>query len=253
MARRPTSRTFVVTALALAVTPALFAASSKRSALLAGGTPSLSFIRTMEPAPALTPLAPPSDLAAERARNLVVIQPLAAPTVTVTVENINTDEKATFSLGYGGEVSPDQAAAVAHFFRCRRTGREKRIAQGTLALLADVGRRFPGKTIEVVSGFRAPPYGVKHSKHFRGQAIDLRVRGVRSATVRDYVWREHHNVGVGYYLHENFVHMDFRPGEPDMAWTSTEEDGPLHYNPRWSVKARRAKRQLAGARMVSSL
>jgi uncharacterized protein YcbK (DUF882 family) len=250
MARRPTFRTLAVL-LGLAVTPALFAATSKHRPLLASMTPPLSFVRATDAAPA--PLAPPSDLAAERARNVVVIQPLPPPRVTLNLENVNSEERATFFIGAGGEMAPEQVAAVAHFFRCRRTGREMKINPGVLAMLVDVGKRWPGRTIEVVSGFRAPPYGAPHSKHFRGHAIDLRVKGVRSATVRDFVWREHKEVGVGYYLHENFVHMDFRPGEQDMAWTATEEDGPLQYNPRWSVKARRAKRTLAGGTRVASV
>ena len=34
------------------------------------------------------------------------------------------------------------------------------------------------------------------------------MRGVRSAQVRDFIWRDHHGVGVGYYTGENFVHID---------------------------------------------
>jgi uncharacterized protein YcbK (DUF882 family) len=240
MTRRPISRAFVGTLLALAVTPALFAATSKYRPQLAGlaAPPSLSLVRSAEPAPA-------SDLAAERAKNRVVIEPLPPPRIVVTLENINTDERATFALGYQGEISAEQTAAVRHFFRCRRTGREMRIAPGVLTILVDVARRWPGRVIEVVSGFRAPPFGAPHSKHFRGHAIDLRVRGVRSAAVRDFVWREHRQVGVGHYTRENFVHVDFRPGEQDMAWSATEEDHPPQYNPRWSVKARKLRR-LAG-------
>ena len=88
---------------------------------------------------------------------------------------------------------------MEHFFRCRRTGKHRPLDAGMLALLADIAQRWPGRIIEVISGYRAPPFGAPHSRHFLGHAIDLRVRGVRTAKVRDYVWREHQGVGVGHY------------------------------------------------------
>jgi hypothetical protein len=108
-----------------------------------------------------------------------------------------------------------------------------------LAMLADVASHWPERTIEIISGFRAPPYGAPHSKHFRGEAIDLRLPGVRTTTLRDYLWRENHGVGVGYYKKENFVHIDSRPDANDRAWSGSEEGGPEELNPRWARKARR--------------
>jgi uncharacterized protein YcbK (DUF882 family) len=194
-----------------------------------------------------------SDAAAARRR--VIIQPLPVPMVAVKLENVNTDEAATFQIGTEGELLPDQALALEEFFRCRRSGRHLAMAPGVLALLADVARHWPGRTIEVISGFRAPPFGAPHSKHFRGHAIDLRVQGVRTAALRDYVWKGHHGVGVGHYPETNFVHMDSRPGEPDTAWTAADEEGTPEYHPRWAWKARhprqsghgRAKSTLAAA------
>lgn len=176
------------------------------------------------------------------ARRRIVIEPLPVPTVAVSLKNVNTDESATFQVGKYGEVTPDQARTINQFFRCRRTGRTRPMAPGVLALLADVAARWPGRTIEVISGFRAPPYGAPHSKHFRGHAIDLRVRGVRTALLRDHLWRSHHQVGVGHYPSTNFVHMDWRPGEPDTAWTAADEEGTPVYHPRWARKARQVRK-----------
>jgi uncharacterized protein YcbK (DUF882 family) len=203
-------------------------------------------VRSPEPAPVLAPASAPE------ARARLVIQPLPPPDITVTVENVNTDEKSTFHVGRDGQVSPDQVAAVNTFFRCRRTGREKAMAPGVLALLAEVAQHWPGHTIEVVSGFRAPPFGAPHSKHFAGHAIDLRVRGVRSTLVRDFIWRDHHGVGVGHYPSENFVHLDARPGEADMAWTGQGEDGIPAYAPRWAWKARHPGHRHHGSPLASS-
>jgi uncharacterized protein YcbK (DUF882 family) len=221
-------------------------------------TVSMSTVRGAEMAPP-APSEPSGDESgtvtairpAVPARRFLVIEALPPPDVTVALENINTDETATFAIPRDGRLHPAQAAQVRHFFRCKRTGREKAIAPGTLALLAEVAQRWPGHVIEVVSGFRAPPYGAPHSKHFAGHAIDLRVRGVRSALVRDFIWRDHHGVGVGHYPSENFVHLDSRPGEPDMAWTGVGEDGIPAYSPRGAWRARHPGR--SGSRAASPL
>src|SRR6185436_12765466 len=187
------------------------------------------------------PQATPEEQALA-ARRRIIIEPLPVPLVTVKLSNVNTQETATFHIGREGEVTADEGAAIEQFFRCRRSGRHMTMAPGVLAMLADVAKRWPGRTIEVVSGFRAPPFGAPHSKHFRGHAIDLRVKGVRTAALRDFVWRGHHEVGVGHYPSTNFVHMDSRPGEPDTAWTAANEEGTPVYNPRWATRARQVRK-----------
>jgi len=159
--------------------------------------------------------------------------------VKVHLERADNHEIMTFNLPLDGRLDPDDAKVIAYFFRCRRTGRQRSINPGVLALLADVAVQWPERTIEIISGFRAPPYGAPHSKHFRGLAIDLRIRGVRTTALRDYLWREHRGVGIGYYRKENFVHMDSRPAAHERAWSGSEEGGPTRPNPRWARKARR--------------
>src|SRR6185436_17652599 len=155
------------------------------------------------------PQATPEEQALA-ARRRIIIEPLPVPLVTVKLSNVNTQETATFHIGREGEVTADEGAAIEQFFRCRRSGRHMTMAPGVLAMLADVAKRWPGRTIEVVSGFRAPPFGAPHSKHFRGHA------------------------------------MDWRPGEPDTAWTATDEEGVPNYHPRWALRARRAKKDRGG-------
>jgi uncharacterized protein YcbK (DUF882 family) len=168
----------------------------------------------------------------------IVVTPLPDLPITVTLRNVNSEEMDSFAIPSNGQADAVTATALKHFLRCQRTGRERAMAPGLLAMLASVAQQWPGQVIEVVSAFRAPPFGVPHSKHFIGHAIDLRVAGVKTAKLRDFIWSKHHEVGVGYYLVENFVHMDWRPGEPDFAWESDREgDVPL-INPRWAYAAR---------------
>ena len=157
-------------------------------------------------------------------------------TVSVSLYNVNNREQATFVLPLDGKLDAQQAATVGHFFRDHRSGRHGPMAEATLAILADLAKTFPGHTIEVVSGWRAPPRGVPHSKHFRGRAIDLRIPGVKTALVRDHAWLKHLHIGVGYYAHQDFIHVDSRPDQPDTAWISRREGSPNRYHPHWATR-----------------
>ena len=175
----------------------------------------------------LTPLPSPEP----------VVTPLPVrETVSVSLYNVNNREHATFELPLDGKLAPEEAQVIGHFFRDHRSGRHGPMAEDTLVILADLARTFPGHTIEIVSGWRAPPNGAPHSKHFRGRAIDLRIPGVKTALVRDHAWLKHLHVGVGYYAHQNFVHVDSRPEQRDTAWISRREGAPNRYHPRWATR-----------------
>jgi uncharacterized protein YcbK (DUF882 family) len=236
MTRGFSGKRIAALALAMVVGPVVVSAGRHFSLLEGTGVAlPLSTVRALE-TPAAEVATPASHLVIESLSDAAT-----ASTVKVSLVNVNTKESASFDLPASGQLRAEEAADVAHFFRCRRTGRQMEIASGTLALLADIAQHWPNRTIEVVSGFRAAPYGRPHSKHFQGHAIDLRVRGVRSAMVRDFVWRSHHDVGVGHYTTENFVHVDYRPGERDTAWSASGEDSVYVYNPRWAYSARHPK------------
>jgi hypothetical protein len=75
----------------------------------------------------------------------------------------------------------------------------------------------------VVSGFRRESYAVS-SRHRRSQALDFSIPGVPNEVLRDFLLSIG-TVGVGYYPHSSFVHLDVRseaiywvdysgPGEP---------------------------------------
>ena len=228
-----TTRNFIITTISaatlLVLPPALRStASPSTSAVLAvavSGSPAL-------------PLSAVRDT--DRSAG-VMVETLTSREIPVAVKNVNSGEVGTFLLSPTGFVRADQAAAMARFFGCRRSGRVKPLANGVLVLLADIAQKWPGRIIEIVSGFRAPPYGAPHSKHFSGHAIDLRVRGVRTALVRDFVWREHQGIGVGHYSSGDFLHVDWRPLDGDTAWSARQESSRYEYNPRWASRARRAK------------
>lgn len=168
-------------------------------------------------------------------------EPAPEPT-TVHVVLVRGRKRLELDLPLDGKVSPATADAIARLMRCRVSGRTRRIATGTLALLADVAARFPGHEIEIISAVRAEPErsraGIKHSKHWTGHAIDINVRGVKLAEVRDAIWKNHRQIGLGWYPQGRFIHLDYRPGERDTAWTQPRRNADNHYNPRWSRVAR---------------
>jgi hypothetical protein len=88
--------------------------------------------------------------------------------------------------------------------------------------LQKIAERFPGKTIEIISGHR--PDARFTSRHHHGRALDVHVQGVSREALRDFC-RTLEQTGVGYYPNGYFVHVDVRddkgywidrsgPGEP---------------------------------------
>jgi uncharacterized protein YcbK (DUF882 family) len=102
----------------------------------------------------------------------------------------------------------------ARFLRCHHTGRRHAMAPRLANLLYDVAKHFDWKRIEIVAGYRAPRVakqkGNPKSPHKQGVAIDLRVSGVSSTELRDYVRTAFDKVGIGWYPNSDFVHLDVR-------------------------------------------
>jgi uncharacterized protein YcbK (DUF882 family) len=194
-------------------------------------------LRATSAAPTVELAVPPPATTAGAPTALAPMAALAEP-VTVTLFDENHKETSIVVIGRDGSVDETNDKEIRRLFRCRRTGKQRQIDQRLLALIADLQLRYPGKTIDFVSGYRGHKEESKTSPHRAGRALDLRIAGVRATEIRDYLWREHRSVGVGYYPHEGFVHIDSR--EKDIAWTETR--GVNHYHPSWAGRARRADR-----------
>jgi hypothetical protein len=78
---------------------------------------------------------------------------------------------------------------------------------GLLDRLQRIAEHFPGRAIEIVSGYR--PRARPGSRHRSGDALDLRVEGVDNAELIAFV-RSLEATGVGYYPNSTFVHVDVR-------------------------------------------
>jgi uncharacterized protein YcbK (DUF882 family) len=99
------------------------------------------------------------------------------------------------------------------FLRCHYTNKSHAMNPRLARLLFETGRNFPGRRIEVVSGYRHPKFAKNpHSPHKQGLACDVRVPGIKNTELRDFFRARFKSVGVGYYPNSSFVHLDVRRG-----------------------------------------
>jgi uncharacterized protein YcbK (DUF882 family) len=98
---------------------------------------------------------------------------------------------------------------LTRFLRCWHTGRQHKVDPRLARVVYQVGRHWPGKRIEVYSGFRPRKYCTRpHSRHLTASAIDFRIPGVRNEEVVAWLRQTFHPAGVGYYPNGVHVHLD---------------------------------------------
>jgi uncharacterized protein YcbK (DUF882 family) len=143
---------------------------------------------------------------------------LSAPTRRLAFDNLHTGETLDVAYYENGCYVGDALAEVNHVLRDYRTGDVHVIEPRLLDLLTVLSASLETKTaFGVISGYRSPQTNAMlHEKsgqvasgslHMQGQAIDIRLPGVDSATVRDAAQRLAIG-GVGYYPTSDFVHVD---------------------------------------------
>ena len=130
----------------------------------------------------------------------------------VTLFTVN--HKETFSLrlrdAQGKPVKGNQRR-FDRLLRCHHTNVKHAMNPRLIRLLYQTGRHWPGKRVEIISGYRHPTVAKNpRSPHMKGLACDFRVDGVKAAELRDYLRKTFDKVGVGYYPNSTFVHVDVR-------------------------------------------
>jgi len=119
----------------------------------------------------------------------------------------------------GGEFSPEAEAQLDHFLRDHRTGDVKHYDPRLFDILTDLAASVghPNAEIDIICGYRsswsneflrARSSGVaKNSLHMQAHAIDIRIPGVDTLTLRNAALALGRG-GVGYYPRSEFVHVD---------------------------------------------
>lgn len=118
----------------------------------------------------------------------------------------------------------------------------RRLHAGLLPLLARLSEHFPGRAIEIVSGYR--PNAREGSRHRFGRALDLRVEGIAPDEVRAYLDGEP-QTGVGLYPISGFVHLDVRT--QSVRWVDDSGPGQPQHVVRSEVVERPALASSVGA------
>src|SRR5262245_26538594 len=200
--------------------------------------------------PAVTPSTaaatptPPVKTAPKTASKASKKAPKPPKNPPVVLYSVN--HKETFPLrlrdGQGKPIKGNQRR-FDRFLRCHHTEKKHAMNPRLMRLLYTTGRHWPGRRLEVVSGYRAPSVAKNpHSPHMKGLACDFRVEGVTTGDLRDYLRKTFDKVGVGYYPNSTFVHLDVRKDRSAfwIDYSGPGERANYSENPNEDLKSGRA-------------
>ena len=133
--------------------------------------------------------------------------------------NTHTGERLEIVFRRGEQYIPGALAKLDYFLRDHNTGDvrhfDPRLYDILTDLTASVGH--PDGEIDIVCGYRTPstneslrahtPGVAKTSLHIQAEAIDLRMPGVNTLTLRKAALALRRG-GVGFYPHSDFIHVD---------------------------------------------
>ncbi len=133
--------------------------------------------------------------------------------------NTHTGERLEIVFRRGEQYIPGALAKLDYFLRDHNTGDVRHFDPRLYDILADltssVGRA--NGEIDIVCGYRTPSTNeslrahttgvAKNSLHIQAEAIDLRMPGVDTLTLRRAALALRRG-GVGYYPHSDFIHVD---------------------------------------------
>jgi uncharacterized protein YcbK (DUF882 family) len=139
------------------------------------------------------------------------------------LHSAHTGESLNIVYRIGDTYIPEALDKLNHFLRDRRTEEESTYDPAEFDLLHDLMTRLhrPG-LIDVVCGYRTPETNeflrtrgrntgvARNSQHIQAKAIDIRIPGIRTKTIRDAALSLGLG-GVGYYPRSQFVHVDVGP------------------------------------------
>ena len=178
----------------------------------------------------LAPNSRASSVRTNKPTSLRTVQPNTEGTVTTEPEyrlhlhHLHTGEDIDVVYRIGNTYIPDALERLNFFLRDHRTqdvsNYDPREFDVLHELMASLGR--PSGVIDIVCGYRTPwsntflrtrsaHTGVaEHSQHMLAKAIDIRVPGVSTVTLRNAALALHAG-GVGFYPVSQFVHVDVGP------------------------------------------
>jgi uncharacterized protein YcbK (DUF882 family) len=144
-----------------------------------------------------------------------------APERALSFFNTHTGERLKTTYCTGGSYVPESLEHLNYILRDFRANQIKPIDPRVFDLLNELGGTLEtDQPFHIISGYRSPQTNAllrerggattgvaSHSLHMVGQAIDIRVPGVKLNQLRDAA-RSLKLGGVGFYPDLNFVHVD---------------------------------------------
>lgn len=125
-----------------------------------------------------------------------------------------------------GKINKNSRRRLSKLSGPRRSRRNKLLHPRIIHMIQRVAERWPGKTIEIVSGYRPGQKGTE-SQHSNARALDFRVLGITNKELYDFC-TELPKSGCGYYPNSVFIHMDAR--KKSATWTDVSSPGePARY------------------------
>jgi uncharacterized protein YcbK (DUF882 family) len=133
--------------------------------------------------------------------------------------NTHTGERLDVVYRQGEQYIPAALAELDYFLRDHRTGEVRHFDPRLYDILSDLTASVGhlGAEIDIVCGYRTPSTNeslrartagvAKNSLHIQAQAIDLRMPGIDTLTLRRAALALARG-GVGYYPHSDFIHVD---------------------------------------------
>lgn len=163
-------------------------------------------------------LAAASVFFAPRVLRAAACEAASPPNRRLAFFNTHTGERLEASYCKAGGYDPGALRDINHILRDHRTGEVGAVAPGLLDLLHRIGQRFETlRPFHVISGYRSPETNAalhrrssgvaSQSLHVVGQAIDIRVPGIRTGELKTIALQLAAG-GVGYYPSSDFVHVD---------------------------------------------
>ncbi|MEE8291111.1 MAG: DUF882 domain-containing protein [Candidatus Tectomicrobia bacterium] len=137
---------------------------------------------------------------------------------TLALYNCHTGESLKRVYWFRGQYLSEALTDINHILRDHRANETRSIDLHLLDLLCTIQRKLaPHQAFHVISAYRTPATNAmlrrhskgvaKHSLHMQGKAIDIRLPGYASATVRRVALALRRG-GVGYYPRAGYVHVD---------------------------------------------
>jgi uncharacterized protein YcbK (DUF882 family) len=158
-----------------------------------------------------------------RAQSLAVSSAVATASQGVehrlVLYNTHTAERIDIVYRRGERYVPEALAKLDYFLRDHVTGDVRHFDPRLYDILSDLTASVghPGGQIEIVCGYRSESTNAalrehttgvaKNSLHIQAEAIDLRMPGINTLTLRRAALALNRG-GVGYYPHSDFIHVD---------------------------------------------